>query len=62
MTSKFIISAPDEGRHNPIGVPHEVNLHARDLDNEHNNTVYMGAGYKNEDEQGDVMIDINSYN
>jgi len=51
MTSKFIISAPDEGRHNPIGVPHEVNLHAR-----------MGAGYKNEDEQGDVMDDVNIYN
>jgi len=54
--------APDEGRHNPIGVPHEVNLHARDLDNEHDNTVYMGAGYENEDEQGDVMDDVNIYN
>jgi len=55
----------DDGHHNhnPIGVPQEVNVHARDLDNEHDNTVYMGAGYENEDGQGDdVMDDVNIYN
>eukprot|EP00555_Chaetoceros_dichaeta_P007004 CAMPEP_0198258334 /NCGR_PEP_ID=MMETSP1447-20131203/7793_1 /TAXON_ID=420782 /ORGANISM="Chaetoceros dichaeta, Strain CCMP1751" /LENGTH=633 /DNA_ID=CAMNT_0043945441 /DNA_START=156 /DNA_END=2057 /DNA_ORIENTATION=- len=61
----FVRTVPKDpdGRHNPIGVPQEVNVHARDLDNEHDNTVYMGAGYENEDEQGDdVMDDVNIYN
>jgi len=44
-----VYTTPDELP--PGGVPPEVHIHALNLDNDHDNTLYMGTGYEEEEEE-----------